>query len=332
MATTSGIGSNFIDVSSIVSQLMTIERRPLTLLQSKESSLTAKVSAYGTLKSGLSTFQSAMNGLGDLDKFKVFSATSSDDTVLTATASSTASAGSHTVEVVRYAEQHKLFSSSSFAETDTLAASTTATISVGGGGKMKSRLITICTVLLVVGLLLVGCMPPPAAPAQPAAQPAEPTAQPAEPTAKPAEPAAAKQAVSVVHYFSDTLGKETITGIFNQFTKDSGIGVVDNTTGHEDFKAQILVMLAGDNPPDTFSYWAGARTQFVADSERLEPIDALWDANKLGDVVPPALAAKATMYNGKRYLIPFGYHYAGMFYNPKVMAEGRDHRVPHHLG
>jgi multiple sugar transport system substrate-binding protein/raffinose/stachyose/melibiose transport system substrate-binding protein len=186
---------------------------------------------------------------------------------------------------------------------------------------MKSRLISICTVLLVVGLLLVGCMPPPAAPAQPAAQPAEPTAMPAEPTAKPAEPAAASQKATVVHYFSDTLGKETITGIFNQFTKDTGVQVIDNTTGHEDFKTQILVMLAGDNPPDIFSYWAGARVQFVADSDRLEPIDALWDANKLGDVVPPALAAKATMYNGKRYLIPFGYHYAGMFYNPKVMAQ-----------
>jgi multiple sugar transport system substrate-binding protein/raffinose/stachyose/melibiose transport system substrate-binding protein len=173
----------------------------------------------------------------------------------------------------------------------------------------------IFVLLMVIGLLMAGCVPPPpAAPAQPAAAPAEPAAQ-------PAEPAASKQAVSTVHYFSDTLGKETITGIFNQFTNDTGIQVVDNTTGHEDFKAQILVMLAGDNPPDTFSYWAGSRVQFVVDSERLEPIDGLWDANKLGDVVPPALAEKATLYNGKRYLIPFGYHYAGMFYNPEVMKK-----------
>ena len=27
------------------------------------------------------------------------------------------------------------------------------------------------------------------------------------------------------------------------------------------------------------------------------------------------------MYNGARYLVPFGYHYAGMFYNAKVMAD-----------
>jgi multiple sugar transport system substrate-binding protein/raffinose/stachyose/melibiose transport system substrate-binding protein len=96
---------------------------------------------------------------------------------------------------------------------------------------------------------------------------------------------------------------------------------VDNTTGHEDFKTQILVMLAGDNPPDIFSYWAGARVQFVVDSDRLEPIDELWNQNKLDEVVPKALADKATLYNGNRYLVPFGYHYAGMFYNPKVMKE-----------
>jgi flagellar hook-associated protein 2 len=130
MATT-GVGSGFLDVNSVVAQLMTIERRPLTLLQSKEAKLNTQVSAYGTLSSALSSFQTAMSGLGDLTKFKVFSAASTDETVLTASASSSAAAGSHSVEVVRNAEQHKLFSSTSFAVTDTLAASTTATITVG---------------------------------------------------------------------------------------------------------------------------------------------------------------------------------------------------------
>jgi flagellar hook-associated protein 2 len=131
MATTSGVGSNIIDVNSIVSQLMTVEQRPLTLLKSKESKLNAQVSAYGSLSSALSSFQSAMTALGDLEKFKVFSASSSDATVLTASASSAAAAGNHSVEVVRVAENHKLFSSASFAETDTLAANTTLTLTVG---------------------------------------------------------------------------------------------------------------------------------------------------------------------------------------------------------
>ena len=74
-----GIGSG-LDVNSIVSQLMAVERRPLTLLQNKETKYNAQVSSYGTLSSALSSFQSAMNGLGDLEKFKVYSATSSDTT------------------------------------------------------------------------------------------------------------------------------------------------------------------------------------------------------------------------------------------------------------
>src|SRR5690606_23622359 len=74
-------------------------------------------------------------------------------------------------------------------------------------------------------------------------------------------------------------------------------------------------------PPDLFSYWAGARVQFIVDSGRLAPIDDMWNNNNLDDVVPASLASGATMYSGQRYLIPFGYHYAGMFYNPKVMAE-----------
>ena len=131
---------------------------------------------------------------------------------------------------------------------------------------------------------------------------------------------AGKTEVDVVHYFSDTLGKTTVTKIFDEFTKKTGIKVVDNTTGHEDFKTQILVMLAADNPPDAFSYWAGARVQFVVDSGRLQPIDDLYKKDNLDALIPPAIAA-GTVYNGQKYLIPFGYHYAALFYNPKTMQK-----------
>ncbi len=46
----------------------------------------------------------------------------------------------------------------------------------------------------------------------------------------------------------------------------------------------------------------------------------MWNADGLDKIVAKSVADGATLYNGKRYLIPFGYHYAGMFYNPKVMA------------
>lgn len=127
--------------------------------------------------------------------------------------------------------------------------------------------------------------------------------------------------VTISHYFTGELGQKGMTEIFAEFKDKTGIAVADSPIGHEDFKTGILVRAAGNSLPDVFSYWAGARTQFVVDSGNIMPIDAMWAANKLDDVVAKSVADGATMYNGKRYLAPFGYHYAGMFYNPKVMAE-----------
>lgn len=140
----------------------------------------------------------------------------------------------------------------------------------------------------------------------------------------PGERAAAEEQrgmVTIMHYFTGELGREGLNQIFTSFQDEQGVTIFDNPIGHEDFKTAILVMAAGGNLPDMFSYWAGARTQFVVDSGRIAPIDDLWEAAGLGEVVPASLAEGATMYNGKRYLVPFGYHYAGMFYNTKVMAD-----------
>lgn len=127
--------------------------------------------------------------------------------------------------------------------------------------------------------------------------------------------------ITVMHYFTGELGRAGLNEIFGSFQQESGVTVFDNPIGHEDFKTTILVMAAGGDLPDMFSYWAGARTQFVVDSGRLMAIDDLWNANNLDAVVNPSVAAGATMYNGERYLVPFGYHYAGMFYNPAVLAQ-----------
>jgi multiple sugar transport system substrate-binding protein/raffinose/stachyose/melibiose transport system substrate-binding protein len=122
-----------------------------------------------------------------------------------------------------------------------------------------------------------------------------------------------------MHYFTDTLGREAINPVLENFQYEAGVTVFDNPIGHEDFKTTILVMAAGGDLPDLMSYWAGARTQFVVDSGQLGSLDEMWAANNLDDVVPASIAQGATMYNGSHYLIPFGYHYAGFFYNPAVM-------------
>ena len=127
--------------------------------------------------------------------------------------------------------------------------------------------------------------------------------------------------VNITHYFGGDLGRAGLEEIFGSFKEATGTTVVDSPIGHEDFKAGILVRAAGGNLPDVFSYWAGARTQFVVDAGTLGTIDDMWAEHGLDDVVAKSVADGATMYNGARYLVPFGYHYAGMFYNTKVMAD-----------
>ena len=113
MATISapGIGSG-LDVKSIVTQLMDLERRPLVALQARAAEYDTQISAYGQLKSALATFQSAMRGLDDLSAFSKYSATSGNTNILTASADSSATAGKHTIEVQRLAQAHKLATSS----------------------------------------------------------------------------------------------------------------------------------------------------------------------------------------------------------------------------
>ncbi len=172
----------------------------------------------------------------------------------------------------------------------------------------------VAGLVLVLALFLTGCT------AVPAAAPAD-----GEAASAGSEPVK----LSVVHYFSDTLGQETITKIFADFAAaNPAIEAVDNSAGHEDLKTQILVSLAGDNPPDIFSYWAGARTQFVVDAGRLASIDDMWAANNLDEVIPAGIADGASTYDGVKYLIPFGYHYVGMFYNPQVMADAGITEMP----
>ena len=199
---------------------------------------------------------------------------------------------------------------------------------------MKKNFLGAIGILLIMIMLLSACQSP-AAPTQSVA-PVDPTA-PAESvaTAKPEEPAATeapavvtKTTANIVHYYSGELGKKDMSTIIEQFNGQSEkCEIVDNTTGHEDFKTQILVMLAGNNPPDVFSYWAGARVQFVVDSDALMELTDFWNEEKLGDIVSSGIQG-STQYNGGIYSIPQNFHFAGFFYNPKVMADAGVTEMP----
>ena len=118
MLSAAGIGSG-LDVESIVSQLMAFERRPLVSLQKQLTDIDARVSAFGELKSALSTFQTAMQDLSTPSALKVFNSTSGNDDVFTASATNTAAASSFQIDVIRLAERHK-FASAELLNTDTI--------------------------------------------------------------------------------------------------------------------------------------------------------------------------------------------------------------------
>lgn len=125
-----GIGSG-IDVNSIVSQLMAIERQPLDALNQTKATYTTELSSFGKISSEIAAVQSAASALKSSDGFKIFSAAATDPTYITTSADSTASAGSHSVTITQLAQSQKLFSAG-FSDTSTTAIGTgTLTISNG---------------------------------------------------------------------------------------------------------------------------------------------------------------------------------------------------------
>lgn len=125
--TAAGVGSG-LDINGIVSQLMSLERRPLFQLERKIDSYETQLSAYGKVRSALSAFGTAMEGLSSLDKFQVYAADSSDEDVLTASADSSVTSGVFSMEVTRLAQNHKLGSSQSILKADTFSGNLSVTV------------------------------------------------------------------------------------------------------------------------------------------------------------------------------------------------------------
>lgn len=102
-----GVGSG-IDVNSIVSKLMTVEQQPLTLIDQKEATFQSKLSAFGTLRGALSSFQTAVKSLDSLDKFQTFTAAGNNPAVLTTAVRTGAAAGVYSFNVTQTAQGQSL--------------------------------------------------------------------------------------------------------------------------------------------------------------------------------------------------------------------------------
>jgi len=100
-------GLNWYDV---IDQLMDIEHRRVDLLEDKKSEYQTKFSTWGTVSSKLSDFLSKVQVLNSLSTMGAMRASSNDEDILTATATSSASIGSYSIIVSALAQAHKISS------------------------------------------------------------------------------------------------------------------------------------------------------------------------------------------------------------------------------
>ena len=103
-------GGSVINVSSLVSQLVAATQAPQqNLINNQTQAVTAQISALGTLKSALATFQSSLSALDTPSAFNAETATTSS-TAFTATATSAAPVGTYNVTVSQLAQAQQLLS------------------------------------------------------------------------------------------------------------------------------------------------------------------------------------------------------------------------------
>lgn len=145
MASISSLGAGSgLDLSGILNNLMSVEQQPLVNLQKKEASYQARISGLGSLKSVLSSLQTAAGNLLPAtgktmaEKYSAYSAKVTDTAIATATATSSSVPGTYSLEVSALAYQQRIATTtpgapptSPYADASAVIAQGTLTIEFG---------------------------------------------------------------------------------------------------------------------------------------------------------------------------------------------------------
>lgn len=125
-----GIGSG-LDLSALVNQLVAAERQPVeSRLFRREANFQAQLSAFGSIKGGLSGLETALGKLVDLKEGRT--ASSSDGALLGVSAEESAFPGRYTVRVDALATAETR-ASLAFGDADTVVGTGTLSLQVGDG-------------------------------------------------------------------------------------------------------------------------------------------------------------------------------------------------------
>jgi len=125
-----GVGSG-LDINSIVTQLVEVEKQPLKTLQTKAAKLETQLSAFATVKSQLASLGDAASDLLSNDTWGAKTFSSSDTSAVTGTASTSSIASSFSMSVTQLASSQSA-RTAAMTSTDTVGAAGTLSISIGG--------------------------------------------------------------------------------------------------------------------------------------------------------------------------------------------------------
>lgn len=127
-----------LDTKAIISALVAIERRPISALETKKTSLGKQKSLYGDLRGLLDKLETAAKALKTTDDFLKMKAVSSDENVVTVEASNNAEPGTYSLRVVELAQAQVNATTGSASPTESLGGAASFFINSGGNQNLIS--------------------------------------------------------------------------------------------------------------------------------------------------------------------------------------------------
>ncbi len=102
-----------IDYQALLESLVQIKREPINLMMDRQDRMKSADTAYEELATKLEEFKAAAEELNEFTDFNDYTASISDESLMSVTASETANAGTHTVVVNNLAKAHKVYTEGS---------------------------------------------------------------------------------------------------------------------------------------------------------------------------------------------------------------------------
>ena len=136
-----GIGSG-LDVESLITQMVALEKQPIKTLEVKAETINSKISTYGQIKSLVDTLNSAVRDLTLDSGFGAVKINSSNSSAVSAAMTGLAAQGSYNVTVDKLA-QSQTSASIKLGAKDTMGANGTMRFVLGNPGKEGIELKTV---------------------------------------------------------------------------------------------------------------------------------------------------------------------------------------------